>query len=433
MLSSRGIPPPPIVEQQHDDDDDLSLMPLINVFSLVALTPLTVRTKYSSRYPVALSTNLHVCDSCPSEQSDEICNVMFGRFSHISVISSEKNCYGLVVIATTRGGTGEKYVLKFERLQEELMINGQLMLVDRTDQSARRDLIAHVQLNRMPDHMLWNVVLLYDWTRVRVNLAERLRRFGCYDEQNKHIKDMVPNYPASYQIMVMERASGTLIDLFSSWSEAPQPVFFTALVAQIFASLAQLHDRLMFEHNDLTLGNVFYMPIGSRHNNRDVFYQLPKSLNWIRVPLAATGNYIFKLSDFGLSVIQYYNTNRKTGALKPSMTDWTSDFSNNQSVVRDRFDLTFFMQSLATRFPDDKFLQAFSHAIHLIAIKGQYDPEQLFFKCPYLNIFMVKPEDTENFQMSEARVAALEAQGHIVVHFLDILSSEYREIDVAVR
>lgn len=405
-------------------------MPLMNVFSLVALTPLTVRNEYSSFYPISLSQELHVSDNTVSPQSEAIASMLFSRFNSLSIISGDNNNYGMVVLATTP--SGRRFVIKFERLQEEVTVGGEMMLVERQDKSAKRDLIAHVQLNRVPDYMQRNIVLLFDWTRVRINLAHWLRTFGCYNAQNNHVRNMAPDYPIAYQVMVMERAAGTLLDYFST-IDTPPPVFFTALVAQIYASLSQLHERLLFQHNDLTLSNIFYLPINPKHADHDIFYQLPASGRWMRIPLAATNNRIFKMSDFGLSVIQYYTTNHQTGVLKSEMTEWRSDFVENASEIEARFDLSFFVQNLAQHFAhsSEQFMSLFcENLLHeLRRIDHRYDPEALLLASPYLGVFVLD----ENFVITDARKATLEAQGHIVVPFCDLLNSEYREIDTAIQ
>lgn len=446
-MFSRGHAPTPILlvtgSDDGDDDDDepsgsptgdnntnnLSTMPLMNVFSLVALTPLTVRTEYSKFYPVSLAQDLNVSGNAVSPQSDAIASMLFSRFASLTVISGDTNNYGIVLMATTP--SGRRFVIKFERLQEEIIVGGELMLIDRSDKSAKRDLIAHVQLNRMPDYMQRNIVLLFDWTRVRINLAHWLRQFGCYNAANNHVRIMAPDYAIAYQVMVMERAAGTAFDLFSSVVPAPSPVFLAALVAQIYASLSQLHERLSFKHNDLTLSNVFYMLIDPKHANRDIYYQLPQCGRWVRVPLAATDNRIFKMSDFGLSEIRHYTTDVASGVLRPEMTEWKSDFAETPAVIEARFDLSFFPRNLAQHFAGDQFMRQFSDdlADELASIDHRYDPEALFLASRYLRMFVL--DDT--FTMMPSQKTALEAQGHIVVPFCELLGSEYREIDTAIQ
>lgn len=425
---------------------------LANVASILARTPANVRSEYSAYHSVRLCENQKIVDplsglrAAPVSESSCIDAAnLFNRFANLQVLGDGKNNFGLVLRAQEKH-TGRICVVKLEALrQEEWMDDNESMcVVDRSNQSPFRDLVAHVQLNRCPEDMQWNTILLYDWTRVFCDLHAWMLAFNCSVKSDLLKRLGVQAYPMPYQVMILELAAGSLGSLMVCQQEVD---FYRAVIGQTFTTLARFHSRLDFEHNDLTLDNILYSPVGVKHTNRFIYYELPgqHAVDWIRIPLTATGNRVMKLNDFGLARIRYYVTDRVRHELVPKMTTWEKDYINEEKKeIQVRFDPVFFLQQLANkcrRFlgqrPPDAQMQLLLRCIDytqttlaplgLLADESKiYKPENVLRNCGHFNDWLVPWTEP----MSEESIAELRNNGDIVVFANDILTSnDYREIN----
>jgi hypothetical protein len=106
--------------------------------------------------------------------------------------------------------------------------------------------------------MQFNLVVLYDWTRCKMrNLKKNLPPLPGTEDA---LSLIATPKTLTYQVLVMERAEGDVRSLarriLPTMTVDQQTVWAREFLVQIYATLAQLHARYAFKHNDLQFRNV---------------------------------------------------------------------------------------------------------------------------------------------------------------------------------
>lgn len=153
-----------------------------------------------------------------------------------------------------------------------------------------------------PVTLITNSVTLYDWVKCTMILP-RVLKSVLTEEDFASLQTRISDEPKTYQILVQEYVDGgdlesTLLANHLFWNTKS----IAALYAQLFGFFSPFYAGMSFMHNDFKTPNVLLkrMPVDSTVKYLHYNHALHEDV-W--VPLADSHGFVFKLADFGLSMI----------------------------------------------------------------------------------------------------------------------------------